>query len=244
VAVYAAELVGTFGLVFAITATAVAAGLQTPLAGTPFGSLSIALVNGIVLAAMVAAVGHVSGAHLNPAVTIGLATIGRFRWRLVPGYLGAQLGGGVLAGLGTWAVEGDTARGAQHLAANSVTHGISDWRALITEILITFLLVFVVTAVTTDPRVPPAMAPVAIGAALSAAVFIGGPITGAAVNPARALGPMIVAGSFAGWWIFLIGPLLGGLLGAGVYDRLLRSQGPATDRVEDAEHRPAGEATR
>lgn len=221
-ATYGAELAGTFLLVFAITGTATAAGLGHPIAGSALGSLAVALVNGLALAALVAALGHVSGAHFNPAVTIGLAVIRRFPWRHVPAYVVAQIAGGVVAGLATWAVEGGPARTVAHLGANAPAAGVGDGRALVTEILITFVLVFVVTAVATDPRVPAGVAPVAIGFALSAAVFIGGPITGAAVNPARALGPMIAAGEFTGWWVFLVGPIVGGVLAALAYDRFVR----------------------
>jgi MIP family channel proteins len=219
---YGAELVGTFVLVFAITGTATAAGLGHPIAGSAPGSLSVALVNGLALAAVVAALGHVSGAHFNPAVTIGLASIGKFPWRHVPGYAVVQVVGGVVAGLATWAVEGGPARTVTHLGANAPAAGVGDGRVLVTEILITFVLVFVVTAVATDPRVPSAVAPLAIGFALAAAVFIGGPIDGAAVNPARALGPMIAAGEFNAWWAFIVGPIVGGVLAALAYDKFVR----------------------
>jgi MIP family channel proteins len=217
----AAELLGTFTLVFAITATAVAAGQNHPVAGASFDSLAIVLVNGVTLAALAAVLGPASGGHFNPAVTVALAAIGRFAWRQVPGYVLAQLAGGVLAGLGTWAVTGNAGRTQSHLAANAPAAGISDLRALVTEALITFVLVLVVTAVVTDTRVPGSAAPVAIGFALAAAVFIGGPVTGAAVNPARALGPMIVANHYPGWWIFIIGPVVGGLAGAFAYRYLV-----------------------
>jgi MIP family channel proteins len=224
---YVAEFVGTFILVFAITATAIAAALNHPIAGGAFGSLALPLVNGIVLAALVAGLGHVSGAHFNPAVTIAMAAIGRFPWRQVPGFVLVQLAGGVLAGLATWAIGGGAARTVAHLGANAPAPGVSNGQALLAEALITFVLVFVVTAVATDSRVPAGVAPFAVGSALAAAVFIGGPLTGAAVNPARALGPMIAAGSFTGWWIFLLGPVVGGLVAAVLYDRLIRRGAPS-----------------
>jgi len=217
----AAELLGTFVLVFAITATAVAAGQNHPVAGASFDSLAIVLVNGLTLTALAAALGPSSGGHFNPAVTVALAAIGRFAWRGVPGYVLAQLAGGVLAGLATWAVGGDAARTSAHLAANGPAAGISDLRALITEALITFLLVLVVTAVATDARIPASAGPLAVGFGLAAAVFVGGPVTGAAVNPARALGPMIVANYYTAWWIFIVGPVAGGLAAAFAYRYLV-----------------------
>src|ERR687894_1054306 len=101
-----AELVGTFILVFGGTAVAVGAILSLPTAGGAYGSLAIALAFGLALAAVVAAVGHVSGAHVNPAVTLGLASIGQFPWKSVPYYLGAQLVGAVLGAIGTWVAFG------------------------------------------------------------------------------------------------------------------------------------------
>jgi len=217
----AAELLGTFMLVFAITATAVAAGQNHPVAGASFDSLAVVLANGLTLTALAAAHGPSSGGHFNPAVTIALAAIGRFAWRAVPGYLLAQLAGGVLAGLATWTVGGDAARTRAHLAANAPAPGVSDLRALATEALITFLLVLIVTAVATDARIPASAAPLAVGLSLAAAVFVGGPVTGAAVNPVRALGPMIVANHYTAWWVFIVGPVVGGLVAAFAYRYLI-----------------------
>lgn len=217
----AAEFVGTFVLVFAIISTAMAAGTNHPVAGLSYDSLAIALVNGIALATLVAALGHVSGAHLNPAVSVALAAIGKFPWRNVPGYVVAQVAGGTVAGLAGWVVAGNAGRDTMHLAANAPGKGVSDVRALITEALITFVLVLVVTSVATDSRVPAGVAPVAIGFALATAVFIGGPVDGAAVNPARSLGPEIASGSFTGWWIFIVGPLAGGLAAALAYRHII-----------------------
>ncbi|GLY75450.1 aquaporin [Actinoallomurus iriomotensis] len=226
-AAYLGELVGTFILVFTIIATVTAAGLRHPTAGSPYGSLSIALANGVALAALVGGLGHISGAHLNPAVTMALAAIRRFSWRHVPGYVTAQMLGGILAALATWAIRGNAARTITHLGATNPQPGVSDGRALLVEILITFVLVLVVTAAVTDDRFPTVLAPLLIGLALAAAVFIGGPSDGAAVNPARGLGPMIVSGSFGGWWVSLVGPVIGGVLAAVLYDRVIRKGAPA-----------------
>ncbi len=231
-AAYAAELLGTFILVFGITATVVAAKLDQPAAGAPFGSLGVALVNGLALATAVAAFSHVSGAHLNPAISVGLAAARRFPWARVPGYVLAQLAGGLLAALATWLVGGPAARSVASLAATSIDPGVSTLRALVTEALVTFVLAVVVVAVTTDDRVPDGVAPLAIGAALTVAVFIAGPLDGAAVNPARALGPMLVAGSMGSWWVFVVGPVVGAVAGAVLYDRVLRRGAPPADPQE------------
>jgi MIP family channel proteins len=216
-----AELVGTFILVFGGTAVAVGAILSRPTAGGAYGSLAIALAFGLALAIVVAAIGHVSGAHVNPAVTLGMAAARRFPWNYVPIYIAAQLVGAVLAALATWVTFGGGARSQANLAATYPAQGVGDLQALIVEILITFILVFVVISVATDERAPAAIAAIAVGFALAVGVFIAGPVTGGAVNPARALGPMLVAGDFTSVWLYILGPIIGGVLAALLYDRFM-----------------------
>ena len=223
-----AELVGTFILVYGGTAVAVGAILSRPTAGPAYDSLAVALAFGLALAAVVAAIGHVSGAHVNPAVTLGMAATGKFPWRYAPHYVGAQLVGAVLAALATWATfGGEGARGQAKLAATYPAQGVGDLQAFVVEALITFILVFVVMAVATDERAPAAIAPVAVGFALAVGVFVAGPVTGGAVNPARSLGPMIVAGDLTSVWLYVLGPIVGGVLGALLYDRTMaHTEGP------------------
>jgi aquaporin Z/aquaporin NIP len=223
-----AELVGTFVLVYGGTAVAVGAILARPTAGPPYDSLAVALAFGLALAAVVAAVGHVSGAHVNPAVTVGLAATKKFPWQFVPHYVGAQLVGAVLAALATWVTFGGAgARGEAKLAATYPAQGVGDLQAFVVEIFITFILVFVVMAVATDQRAPAAIAPIAVGFALAVGVFIAGPVTGGSVNPARSLGPMIVAGDLTSFWLYILGPIIGGVLAALLYDRTMaQTQGP------------------
>ncbi len=216
-----AELVGTFILVFGGTAVAVGAILSLPTAGGAYGSLAVALAFGLALAAVVAAIGHVSGAHVNPAVTLGLASIGQFPWKSVPYYLGAQLVGAVLGAIGTWIAFGGPGRNVANLAATYPAPGVGDFRAFLLEILITFILVFVVVSVATDSRAPAAIAPIAVGFALAVGVFIAGPVTGGAVNPVRALGPMLVAGDLSSVWLYILGPIIGGVLAAFLYEKTL-----------------------
>jgi MIP family channel proteins len=216
-----AELVGTFILVFGGTAVAVGAILSRPTAGAAYDSLAIALAFGLALAAVVAAIGHVSGAHVNPAVTLGMATIGQFPWKSVPYYLGAQLIGAVLGAVGTWIAFGGPGRNEANLAATYPAPGVGDLQAFLLEILITFILVFVVVSVATDSRAPAAIAPIAVGFALAVGVFIAGPVTGGAVNPVRALGPMLVAGDLTSVWLYILGPIIGGVLAAFLYERTM-----------------------
>jgi MIP family channel proteins len=217
-----AELVGTFILVFGGTAVAVAAILSRPTAGPAYDSLAVALAFGLALAAVVAAIGHVSGAHVNPAVTLGMAAAGKFPWNYTPIYIAAQLVGAVLAALATWLTFGGAgARSEAKLAATYPAQGVGDLQAFIVEILITFILVFVVMAVATDERAPAAIAPIAVGFALAVGVFIAGPVTGGSVNPVRSVGPMIVAGDLTSVWLYILGPIIGGVLAALLYDRTM-----------------------
>ena len=216
-----AELVGTFILVFGGTAVAVAAILARPTAGPAYDSLAVALAFGLALAAVVAAVGHVSGAHVNPAVTLGMAAARKFPWNYAPIYVGAQMVGAVLAALATWLTFGGPGRSEAKLAATYPAQGVGDLQAFVVEILITFILVFVVMAVATDERAPAAIAPIVVGFALAVGVFIAGPVTGGSVNPARSLGPMIVAGDLTSVWLYVLGPIIGGVLGALLYDRFM-----------------------
>ena len=217
-----AEAVGTFLLVFAGTAVAVSAVLGRPIAGAPADSLAVALAFGLALVTLVNALGHVSGCHLNPAVTLGLALTGAFPWRYVPAYLVAQLGGAVLAGLTVWLTYGDVARDDASLAATLPADGVSVLTVLVVEALVTFFLVLTIVSVATDSRVPKAAAGLTVGFTLGVCVLIAGPLTGGAVNPARALGPMLVSGRFDGVWAYVLGPVVGGALAALLYARFLQ----------------------
>lgn len=217
-----AEFIGTFILVFSITATVAAAALQDSPPGSAYDALSIVLVNGLTLAALATALGHVSGGHLNPAVTIGLAVTRHFPWRLTGFYLVAQFAGAICAALATLAFFGTSAITHGHLGAPGPQIGESALQVMGVKALATFILVFVVLAAATDARSPDGAAPLAIGFALAAAVFVSLPLTGAGVNPARALGPMIVSGHFTAAWAYVVGPLIGGVAASVIYDRFLR----------------------
>ena len=204
-----AEAIGTFVLVLAITSAAVAAALSRPVAGAPYGSLAVPMAGGLALAIAVAGLGHISGAHLNPAVTLGLAISRRFPWACAPGYLIAQFAGAIAAAAATWGLYGNQARSIARLGAPAPAAGVPIGRVLAAEAVVTFVLVLVVVAVATDSRVPRGIAAMAIGAALAVAIVIAGPVSGAGVNPARAIGPMILAGQFPDWWAYLTAPVAG-----------------------------------
>ncbi len=142
--------------------------------------------------------------------------------------MGAQFLGGILGAVGTWIAYGSTAREIPLLAATFPPDDVGDLRALAVEILIAFILVFVVISVATDDRAPAGVAPLAVGFALACGVLIAGPVTGGSLNPARTLGPMIVAGRFDAVWVYVLAPIVGAVLAALVYDRLA-SQSDATE---------------
>lgn len=217
-----AELIGTFILIFTGCAVATAAILQSSTAGPlSYNSLAVALAFGLALTIVVAAIGHVSGAHVNPAVTLGLAATNKFPWQYVPIYIGAQLLGAILGAIAVWLAYGQPAREFAELAATFPVEGVGDLRAFLVEVLVTFILVFVVISVATDERAPAGVAPLAVGFALACGVLIAGPVTGGSLNPARTLGPMVVAGKFDAVWVYLLAPIVGAVLAALVYDRFV-----------------------
>ncbi len=221
-----AELVGTFILVFTGTAVVAAAVLLRPTAGPGiYDSLAVALAFGLALTAIVAAIGHVSGAHVNPAITLGLAITNKFPWQYVPVYIGAQLVGGILGAVGTWIAYRSEARRLVDLGATIPAENVGDLQALVVEILVTFILMFIVISVATDDRAPAGVAPLAVGFALACGVLIAGPVTGGSLNPARTLGPMILAGEFTAVWVYIVGPIIGAALAALLYDRFVSKAG-------------------
>jgi glycerol uptake facilitator protein/aquaporin Z/aquaporin NIP len=212
------ELIGTAVLVYVGTSAAVASAVR---GDEVYDTLAIVLAFGVTLVALVAALGHVSGCHLNPAVTIGLAVTGRFPWSAAGVYVLAQLAGALVGSLATWVSYGNEARTAAGLGATQPAPGVSAGQAFLVEVLVTFVLVLVVVSVATDERAESGIAPVAVGFALAAGIFVAGPLTGGAVNPARAFGPALLGGELAPLWIYLLAPTLGGVLAAVVYDRVL-----------------------
>lgn len=222
------ELIGTWILVYVGTAVAAAAALKKPVAGLPYDSLAVALAFGIALLIVVAALAHVSGAHVNPAVTLALAATGKAPLSTVPVFIAAQLVGAVLGSLSTWVTLGGSAREAPvNLAATLLPSSVGFLQGTVVEALVTFILVFVIISVATDPRVDGAVPPVAVGFALAAGVFVAGPVTGGSLNPARTLGPAIVSGQFDGLLVYLIGPIVGGVAAAFAYDRFVgRAEAP------------------
>jgi MIP family channel proteins len=201
-----AELVGTFALVF-FGCGAIANGLPPT---------SVALAFGLVIAVMIYAVGHISGAHFNPAVSIGFAVGRHLPWSRALTYAIAQIAGATLGALALrWTLGSAATLGVTQPAG-------TDGQALIWEIVLTFFLMLVITAVATDVRAVGQAASLAIGGTVALGALVGGPISGASMNPARSIGPALVAGQLDALWIYLVGPVIGAIAGAVVY-RWLRA---------------------
>ena len=204
----AAECIGVFALVFA-GCGAIVTEAQHP--GT-LGTLGIALVFGLIVMAMVYATGHLSGAHLNPAVTIAFVLTRHFPRAEAAAYLLAQCVGALLAaGLLALAWPSEPAM----LGTTPPSIGVAG--ALAYEVVLTAFLMFVIMAVATDTRAVGAGAAIAIGGTVGLDALFGGPITGASMNPARSLGPALVSGHLNDLWIYLAAPVAGAVLGAAAY---------------------------
>ncbi|HNQ98458.1 MAG TPA: aquaporin [Trueperaceae bacterium] len=208
-----AEFIGTFTLIFAgVGAIAIGADL-----------VGVALAHGIALAVMITAVAAVSGGHLNPAVTIGLWAAGKFPAGKILGYLIAQVAGAFVAAiLIKLCLPAETAvagTGTPALAA-----GVGVGAAILLEAVLTFFLVFTVLGTAVDKRAPK-LGGLLIGLSVTMGILVAGPITGAALNPARHLGPALLAGgSFLGqFWIYWVGPVLGGIVAGAVYKAFIEA---------------------
>jgi glycerol uptake facilitator protein/aquaporin Z/aquaporin NIP len=233
-----AELLGTFILVFVGTAAVLAIGPSSP--GGDANLLIIALAFGLALLVGVYAFGHVSAAHLNPAVTIALVSSRRFPAAAAPAYIGAQIAGAVLASLAAWAIFGDDVRSkAPFLGATSPGEDFSTGTALLAEVIMTFVLVLVVKAVAVDDRADGPTAGLAIGFTVAAGILAVGPVSGASFNPARTLGPALVSGQFTALWIYIVGPIVGGILAALLYESFIKRGSPPD--VDDPEYGGTGE---
>jgi MIP family channel proteins len=201
-----AEAVGTFALVFA-GAGAIVVDARTHT----LGHVGVAITFGLVIMAMIYAVGHVSGAHFNPAVTFAFALTRHFPWPRAATYWAAQLSGALLAAL---LIRGSLGTDA-HLGA-TLPSG-SQAQSFVWELVLTFFLMFVIMAVATDTRAVGEAAAIAIGGTVGLDAMFGGPISGASMNPARSLGPALVGGDLHALWLYIAAPLIGAGLGGLTY---------------------------
>jgi glycerol uptake facilitator protein len=248
-----AELLGTACLVYVGAGSAaatgvIAAGTHVPFSLAQLGMISFAFM--LVIVGVVYAIGHISGGHINPAVTVSLAISGKFPWREVPGYIAAQVVGAVIGALAIFVTLGKAATvaaGGGVTAYNPATTGFG--RGLLIEAIGTAILVFVIFGVI-DHRAVPGWAPMAIGSVVFAVIIIVGPATGAAINPARYLGTFLMQAAFGGnvaWGqvpAYLIGEFAGGVLGGLAYLGMARSRAQAKlTGLAPADSEPAAAAT-
>ncbi|KAJ8638941.1 hypothetical protein MRB53_015635 [Persea americana] len=203
-----AEAFGTYFVVFA--------GCASVVVNLTKGTITfpgVCVVWGLAVMVMVYSVGHISGAHFNPAVTIAFATCKRFPWIQVPAYLSAQILGATLAS-GTLRLLFDGKR--EHFPG-TIPSG-SNLQSLVLEFIITFYLMFVISGVATDNRAIGELAGLAVGATVLLNVLLAGPISGASMNPARSLGPAIVASRYESIWVYIVGTICGAVSGAWAYN--------------------------
>ena len=210
-----AEALGTFFLVLIGPGTAMVNAYTTG----DLGTVGIALAFAFVVTAMIYALGHISGAHINPAVTLGFWSVRRFPAAEVLPYLIAQCGGAVAASLvlrGALGPVGDLGATLPRIPVPAV---------FAIEWLLSFALMFVIMAVATDDRVAGGFAAIAVGLTVGFCALMGGPITGASMNPARSFGPAVVGGLWQGHWVYWIAPVTGMIAAAWTYDFLRVADG-------------------
>ncbi len=208
---YLAEAIGTFALVF------IGGGAILSDALTGMGLLGVALAHGLVLMCMIYVLGHISGAHFNPAVTIALWITNKIESEKALGYIVSQLFGSVIAALYLLLIFTDKPG---NLGSQALAPGVLFSQGVLLEAILTFFLVFVVYGVAVDDRAPKGIYGVAIGMTLAFCILAGGTVTGASLNPARSFGPALVSGTWANHLVYWIGPIIGGV-GAGLlYDKV------------------------
>jgi aquaporin TIP len=216
-----AEFVGIFALVF------VGAGSVVIEAATGAGLVSIALAHGFVIAVMASAVGHISGAHFNPAVTLGFLVTGRIAVPLAVIYWIAQFSGAVAGALALKLLVPANLTEPVSLGAPVLGGGISPGAAMVVEAILTFFLVWVIFATAADPRGTfTVIAGLAIGFTIVFGVLFAGPLTSAMMNPGRAFGPELMSGEWANAWVWYVGPALGGAAAALTYEWVYLRRGP------------------
>ncbi len=193
------EFIGTFMMVFAGTSAIVI----NDLYGGQITHLGIALVFGLVVAAVIYSLGPISGAHINPAVTIAFCLARRFPKEKIPAYITAQIGGAVVASIIVFLMF------ANHATLGATLPQGTNIQSLLLEIVISFILMLTIINVATGSKEQGIMAGVAIGGIVTLAAIFAGPVSGASMNPARSIGPAIVSGNIASLWIYIIGPVIG-----------------------------------
>jgi MIP family channel proteins len=218
-----AEAAGTFLFFFVGAGSVVLGDYLAANGGTSPGLLGVALAHGLVLAVLVSAFGAVSGGHFNPAVTLAAWIMGKIPASLATMYVGVQLIGAAVAGFALRSIFPTEAWQPSAIGTPALGAGISPMTGIAVEAILTSLLVFVVIGTAMDGR-GPKIGGLAIGLAVAADILVGGPLTGAAMNPARWFGPAVAAGAYANWYVWWIGPAIGAAAAALIYRFTLTEQ--------------------
>ncbi|XP_075659893.1 aquaporin NIP2-1-like [Castanea sativa] len=211
-----AEIIATYLLVFV---TCGSAALSTSNEQR-VPKLGASVAGGLIVTVMIYAVGHISGAHMNPAVTLAFAAVRHFPWKQVPVYAASQLTGAISAAY--------TLRLLLHPIKNlgTTTPMGTEIQALVMEIVVTFSMMFIASAVATDTKAIGELAGLAVGSAVCITSILAGPVSGGSMNPARTIGPALASATYKGIWVYAVGPVIGTLLGAYTYNLIRESDKP------------------
>jgi MIP family channel proteins len=218
-----AEFIGSFAFVFVGAGSVIVAG--------PYGSglLGVALATGFVVAVMVSVTAPISGGHVNPAVTIGIWVAGRIESARAAVYVLAQFGGGIFGAILLRFVVPRAVWKAANLGTPLLATGIGEGKGILIEAILAFFLMFTVFATIIDDRgLSPQTAGLTVGLVLAFDILVAGPFTGGAVSPARSFGPALVSATWNDWWVYWVGPVAGGVIGAMLYwSVFMRDREPA-----------------
>jgi MIP family channel proteins len=223
----AGEFIGTFTLVFAGCGA-----IMVDAKTGALGHIGVAITFGLVIMAMIYAVGHISGAHFNPAVTFAFALSRHFPWSRAFGYWAAQLLGALTAAALLSGSLGNIAHVGATLPAGS------QGQSFLWELVLTFFLMFVIMAVATDTRAVGEAAAIAIGGTVALDAMFGGPISGASMNPARSAGPAIVSGDLHALWLYILAPVIGASLAALTYQLIRTDPNSSDDELDPGVLKP------
>ena len=207
---YLCEFIGTFSLVFFA-----AGAIMISVVSSNIGALGSGLISGGIITVVIFTFGQISGAHVNPALSLAAAFLGELEWRLVPGYVFAQLAGSILAGFSLLWLVGPVATIGANIPNEAI--GVTPMIALVIEFFLSFLLMWVICGTAYHHQAHLELAAIPVGVTVGIEVMLMGPYAGAAMNPARALGPYLAHGDLTHLLIYFLGPVLGMLVGGLVY---------------------------
>ena len=207
---YLCEFIGTFSLVFFAAGAVMISEVYSNI-----GALGSGLISGGIITVVIFSFGQISGAHVNPALSLTAAFLGELEWRLVPGYVLSQVAGSILAGFSLLWLIGPVATIGANIPNEAI--GVTPMVALVIEFFLSFLLMWVICGTAYHHSAQMELAAIPVGVIVGIEVMLMGPYAGAAMNPARALGPYLAHGDLTHLWIYTVGPILGMLVGGLVY---------------------------